>query len=206
MCRKSVKYIVFFIFMTVSVLYAQDYPGGYDPNAENSGDKVKKIAPYFLIDLKFPKFPDKWATELGGGAGILFKKTFALSVEYYSLLSNNIRVQVDNERDYVLGLGYGGLSAAYTLFPLDFIMLSAGAFGGLGRATNSYQNVLGVSNYSVDDWFFTGDLRAKLGVKIFMGLWIGATAGYRFASGLNYYNIGNKDLTGLYLSVGLFTF
>ncbi len=206
MCIKTIKNIIVLLIFAVTALQSQDYPGGYNPAAEKNQGKAKKISPFFFLDLKFPKVQGNWSTELGGGAGVLFNGTFGLAAEYFSLLSDNIRVQVDDKGDFALGLGYGGLSGAYTFSPLNIMMLSVGVFGGLGRVTNSYQNVLGVSNYSVDDWFFIAEPRFKLGFRIIKGLWIGATVAYRMPMGLKYYDIGNDDLTGLCLSVGFFTF
>jgi hypothetical protein len=193
---------IFFFFLSV-VVYSQDYPGGYNFVGESEKENSKKIYPYFFLELKFPKMSETWGTEFGGGAGALFGKKFGIGVEYFSLLSNKMRVQVTDTSDYALGLGYGGMEFSYSFFLFDIMKISPAVMTGLARVTNSYENVLGVSNYSKDDWFFMLEPQVRIGVRLFKGVWFGFAAGWRMPFGLKYYNLGDKALSGPFFAVSV---
>ncbi len=198
--KKYLITIIIFLFV-FTLLKAQDYPGGY--NSGNSGNKGKKVSAYFYFDLKFLKMTDVYGTEFGGGVGVLFHRKLGLDVEYFTLLSNNIRVQVNDTTNFALGLGYGGFELSYSFYFLNIIKLTPAFMTGVGRVTNSYQNVVGVSSYSNDDWFFVLEPRVKVDIRLFKDFMLELFAGERMPLGLKYYNIGNEDLTNVFFGVGI---
>ncbi len=202
---KELNTFLIILLFAFSIVFAQDYPGGFNPSNDNDEDNAKTIYPHAFLELKFPKMADNWGTEFGGGVGALLGKKFGIVLEYFSLLSNKTRVQVTDTSDYALGLGYGGVEFGYSFYLFDIIRIAPAVMTGLGRVTNSYENVLGVSNYSKDDWFFMLEPRVRTGVRIFKGIWLGFAAGWRIPIGLKYYNLSDEDLSGPFFAVSVFT-
>jgi len=205
-CATKFLIILLLIFILPLISYGQRYPGGVNPYEKETDDRENSNKVLTSISLKLANITNVYGTELGASVNLLMDKKISIGFEFFSLLSDNAGVKVDEKNSITISYGYAGATFGYYYFPLDWLMLTPNLLCGISRITNKSSTIgFGIPNLS-EDWYGLFEAKATLGIKIVKSIWIGIFAGYRYSYGVKFYTITNKDLTGTIFGISFITF
>ena len=198
--------IILLIFISPFLAFGQRFPGGVNPNENDTFEKESQNNVIFSISLKFAKINNVYGTELGGNFTVLFDKKLGVGFEFFSLLSSNAGVKINESNSTIITYGYAGPVVSYTFMPADWMMLTPGMLFGISRVTNSGTvSAFGFPSSS-EDWYGIIEPKVNLGVKIYKSVWLGIFAGYRYSYGVKYYSLDNKALSGPVFGISFINF
>jgi len=146
--------------------------------------------------VKFTQIDDRFGVLVGGRGGWIINSSFVIGGGGYALANLDNFEQVTNasgDRGR-LAMGYGGLELTYVLRPDDLVHFSLGVLIGAGGVA---WNPRGPSGNQEDDPFFITEpeVDVVLNVTRFMRVALGAS--YRFVRGVDLFDLGDADISGL---------
>ena len=146
--------------------------------------------------VKFTQIDDRFGVLVGGRGGWIINGSLVIGGGGYGLanLDNFEHVTNASGDRGRLSMGYGGLELTYVLRPDELVHLTLGVLIGAGGVV---WNPLGSSGRQEDDPFFITEpeLDVVLNVTRFMRLALGA--GYRLVRGVELFDLGDGDISGL---------
>ncbi len=192
------KYIIFIFIVSVNLIFSQVLPGGQKDNYDLPESRRENPV-YAGIGIKESNLINDWGVETGLSVGAYLHKNFAIDVHYYYLFTNNIKLIPD--RPEFLRLDYYGLRLNPILPISDYVKLRG--MGGLYLAHSSYsENINFDQNRDLQgDWFFFGELGGGIDIKVYTPIVVTLETNYRFASGVDFKYIINKNLSGVNLGI-----
>lgn len=199
------KILILILLLNISTATAQLLPGGGKDAYESSSKKNKQAQYFTALIFKSPKMIDLWALELGLKFGGNVSKNFAIAVEYNSIISKNIKIEIP---DYpyimpIFRMSHFGVSPEYTLPIFPMISVNGKITIGMGYSSYSTHNDVDVLSDLDGDWF--GVIEPAVGFDVFTspGISLNAQAGWRFCKGVDYQRITDEDLSGPVFILGL---
>lgn len=193
------KIIIILLLMNFSILSAQLLPGGGRDAYEDGKNRKNSDSRYFTaIVFKSPNILDEWALEFGVKVGARITKGFSLSIDYYSLITKNLTIDIPGypENSPIFRLSHFGITPEYSVRLFPMISASGGVFVGLGNSSYSTSANIDVLDDLEGDWF--GIIEPVVGLDIFtspsVSLFI--NGGWRIATGVDYKNVTDNDLSG----------
>lgn len=152
---------------------------------ENSGNNC------FYVDLigKTATLNSGWGLFGGMRAGYNINNNTSIGLVGLGLIPNKLGGSyVNQEGKDELHFGYGGAEAAYKYELSERFNLTGRMMIGAGRA--DYKNLDGY------DYFFMIEPEAAVNFQLTNWFGLGCSAGYRFASGINYADFSDASFSG----------
>jgi len=182
---KNFLIAAFAVFFTVH-LSAQDI---------SSTNKGNDGLDHFYINLigKAAALNDGWGL-LGGMRAGYSTNNISVGLVGHGLIPDKLGGSyVNQEGKDELHFGYGGAEAAYKYDLSDRFSLTGMIMIGAGRA--DYKNLGGY------DYFFITEPGAAINYQLINWFGLGCSAGYRFASGVNYADLSDASFSGWSTSI-----
>ena len=158
-------------------------------------DRESKIANHFYVNLigKAATLNGGWGLFGGMRAGYS-SNNVSIGFVGHGLIPNRLGGSyVNQEEKNELNFGYGGAEAAYQYDLSDKLNFTGMLMIGAGRA--DYENLSGY------DYFFMMEPGAAINYSLTNWFGLGCSAGYRFASGVNYANLSDASFSGWSTSI-----
>lgn len=178
---KNFLIIVFTVFSAVQ-LAAQDI--SLEPQSDNELNR-------FYVDLisKGATLNGGWGLFGGMRAGYNINNNISVGLVGHGLIPERLGGSYVNQKGKdELHLGYAGAEAVFKYDLSDKCILAGMMMIGAGRA--DYENLDG------NDYFFMMEPGAAINYQLTNWFGLGCSAGYRFASGVNYADLSDASFSG----------
>ena len=144
--------------------------------------------------VKLTQIDDRFGVLMGGRGGWIINGSVVIGGGGYGLANSSSFDLTNGAGDSgTLEMGYGGLELGYVHRPDALVHVSVGLLiGGGGVAWNRD----GPSGSQVDDSFFVVEPEADVVLNVTRILRIGAGVSYRFARGVELFELRDADLSG----------
>ncbi|MFA6571334.1 MAG: hypothetical protein WCT77_08860 [Bacteroidota bacterium] len=199
MKRLFIVVIVFLPIIFVTRLYSQELPGGIKQDVFEGGQKPKRdLAMYIAVKGNQVALLSQKGWELSFCVGILKPNGFGIGFEYAYLLSTGIAVKSSGlERTPNLSYQYAGLDIEYNRQFFDLFSISLKGLFSIGKMNIVERSDIYVPKDETGDWFFTFQPDITANFFITKSVSFGLGMGYRLASGVDYFGVGNTQMQGL---------
>jgi hypothetical protein len=186
-------------FFFVTQLLSQELPGGIKQDVFEGGQKPKRdLAMYLAVKGNQVNLLSQKGWELSFGMGIFKPNGFGIGFEYAYLLSTGIALKSDEfERTPNLSYQYAGLDVEYNRHFFDLFSISLKGLLSIGKITIVERSDIYVPRDETGDWFFTFQPDITANFFITKSVSFGLGMGYRLASGVDYFGVGNTQMQGL---------
>lgn len=150
--------------------------------------------------VKFTTINNDWEVMVGGRGGWIINHSFVLGGGCYGLVTDVEAEHIDQRRDVVLELGYGGGMLEYVGYPNELIHYSISLLIG-GGGVNYVREITNTRLYTDADAFFVLEPEVNFMVNITTHFRAGFGAGYRLISGVDLAGLSDSDIGGLSINM-----
>jgi opacity protein-like surface antigen len=196
------RIIISLLFLQSAFIFAQDFPGGYNPDS----DKESKAPSTFYagFTLKGANLIEDWGVELGGRFGGFINKYVSIGAGFYYLFTQTIHYKsYDSPVEPHLRLVYFGPEAELHLPIHEYISVSAILGTYLGQVNEGTRSDVDISHDLVGDWIYSLDPGICIYTQIMDNISVGLSYQYRSSFGVDFKTLTNDDLSGNIISLSI---
>lgn len=188
-----------------SYIYAQDFPGGINPDADYN-QKSEPNGLYAGLSAKGVSLMGDWGLELGGRMGGFFNDYLSVGAGFYYLFTQTIHYKInDSPVEPHLRHFYFGAESEFHIPILDFISTSAFLGAYIGQVNEGIRSDVDISHELAGNWIFSLEPGFLIYFDVIDDISIGLSYQYRKSFGVDFKTLTDDDLSGNIISVSFIT-
>jgi len=196
MSISKIYILLFLIIILPLTSFAQLLPGGKLEDNEKRIKVKDPNAPKFAVALgtKVSQMRNDFGIELGFDLGVYFNRNVKLTLDSYSLLSNDVYV-IDGSNYAHLRLTYVNITPTIYLDIIDGIYPFGSLSAGLAYASYGINKGIDLAANLNGKWFMLGEAFVGVEFPVSGSISLALSAGWRLAGGPEIGDFKGRDLS-----------